>query len=72
MELNNIERMHEKSIRKLIEEFGEDKEDMFRSLYQEYRTYLERGAKLYDFIPVLTYNAVKQSLRTEHDYSLNV
>ena len=51
---------------KLIGEFGQDKEEEIRRLYQDQRELLERDASIRDFLPIFTHGIVRQVLLAQY------
>lgn len=66
---DNYERSHDTSIEWLIEEFGQQREEEIRTVYNHQRQILEQDVSIYDFLPIFTYKIAKQILRAEDDPS---
>jgi len=57
---------HKDSIKRLVEEFGLDREKSIREIYRNHREQLEAEAKILSYIPTLAYNATRQTLQAQH------
>ena len=66
MPSDTYEGSHNTSIMKLIGEFGQDKEDEIRRLYQDQRELLERDASIRDCLPIFTHGIVRQVLLAQY------
>jgi len=65
MRTEMYEQMHRTNIDNLIQEFGKGNERKIRDLYEQQREIIEENAKLNDYIPLLTYEAVKKALNVK-------
>lgn len=64
-EINMVGSKHEEGVKKLIEEFGSERETEIRTTYREQMEKLERDATVFLYIPILALNAVRRILQTQ-------
>lgn len=57
-----VERTHEANIVRLVEEFGIRKEKRIREVYNKKREYMESNTTSTDFLAIIAYKKVRESL----------
>lgn len=60
---DRFETQHVVNITRLVQQFGEEREEEIRRLYETERGHLEERATMPDFIPLVIYNKVNEKLR---------
>jgi len=59
-----LEKAHKTNIQKLLEEFGETRTEEIHNLYEYVRFSDENNARIHDFLPIIVYRTVRDSLIT--------
>ncbi len=59
---DSFETQHDVNITRLVKQFGEEREEEIRKLYETEREHLEKMATMPDFVPLVLYNAVRQRI----------
>jgi len=65
-EFSVIESAHRHNIVRLIDEFGENRQNRVIELYNSLRDSEESTAKITDFTPIFTYRLVREALQEEY------
>lgn len=65
-EFSVIESAHRQNIVRLIDEFGENRQNRVIELYNSLRDSEESTAKITDFTPIFTYRMVREALQEEY------
>jgi len=65
-EFSVIDSAHRHNILRLIDEFGESRQDRITALYNNLRDSEESTAKITDFTPIFTYRLVREALQEEY------